>query len=608
MDIEKFRDMFLVEAAEHLQKMAQLLIQLDNDQHDADNVAALFREAHSIKGMAATMEYHQMARLAHHLEDALDACRKEGTISEKLLDRVLDGLDLLEKLLEDIREGRTERDIDAFLASEEVIIELPDDGLESGFRAVGQGLLVELQLKESVGAAGPRYLVLLKRMADFGRIIESRPSEEQLLGGEVPKKLSIRLESELSEVDIRQRLERYSELDRVVFVNESLEAEQQVRKKPGHQTLRVNTELLDHLINLTGELITNRYHLQSALRQQSWQDIDEGVGRMARLIKNLHHQVLKVRMVSLDNLIGRLARSVFELSRTSGKQVQFNVDCADLELDRTIVDELLSPLTHMVRNAVDHGIEEQGTVTFKAWRERDQVLIQVADDGAGIDPHKIREKALGAGLISTTQADNMRDIDLYQLICSSGFSTAEKVTEVSGRGVGMDVVKTAIEKIGGVLLIDSAVGEGTRITLKLPLSMAIIRVLQVDCGGVCMAIPITRVIQTLEVDPQEIKSSGKQLLIPFQDELLPLLSLRKMLNLAKGARRNAIAIVVTEVFGRRVGLVVDRLVGQREIFLQRLPEPFEQIRGCNGATILGDGSIVFLLDLQSLLEKRRAAA
>ncbi len=607
MDIEKFRDMFLVETAEHLQTMEQLLIQLDNDQHDADNVAALFREAHSIKGMAATMEYHQMARLAHHLEDALDACRKEGTIGEKLLDRVLDGLDLLEKLLEDIREGRCERDIDAFLASEEVVIELPDDGLES-VKAVGQGLLVELQLKESVGAAGPRYLVLLKRMADFGRVIESRPSEEQLLGGEVPKKLRVRLESELSEEDIRHRLERYSELDGVDFVNESFEAEQQARKKTSHQTLRVNTELLDHLINLTGELITNRYHLQSALRQQSWQDIDEGVGRMARLIKNLHHQVLKVRMVSLDNLIGRLARSVFELSRTSNKQVRFNVDCADLELDRTIVDELLNPLTHMVRNAVDHGIKEQGTVTFKAWRERDQVLIQVADDGAGIDPDKVREKALRVGLISATQADNMRDIDLYQLIFSSGFSTAEKVTEVSGRGVGMDVVKTAIEKIGGVLLIDSVVGEGTRITLKLPLSMAIIRVLQVDCGGVCMAIPITRVIQTLEVESQEIKSSGKQLLISFQDELLPLLSLRKMLNLAKGTRRSSIAIVVTEVFGRRVGLVVDRLVGQREIFLQRLPEPFEQIRGCNGATILGDGSIVFLLDLQSLLEKRRAAA
>ena len=608
MDIAKFREMFLAESAEHLELMADILVQLDSDPEDRDGIDALFREAHSIKGMSATMEHAEMAKLAHHLEDRLDGCRQLGRISGVEIDWLLEAVDLLEALLGDIRSERSERSIEDFIFSTlentEQETNSEDKKKTSDPVVPGLGQLIQLQLQETVAAPGPRFLVLLKRLADFGAILESVPSAAEILHGAAPRRLLVRLDSAMSPEQIYQQLQKYSELQEITFPDET-EEEKPRKKYSSNNTVRVSTELLDDFINLAGELITNRYLLQNAVRRRNWQELDEGVGQLARLVKNLHHQVLQVRMVSLENLIGRLSRTVHDLSRNSGKEIQLKVEGGGIELDRAIVEELTDPLSHMVRNAVDHGIEQRGTVFIKAWRERDQVLLQVADDGRGIDPEKIRQRALEKGLLTPAQAKTIRDYELFQLICLPGFSTAEEVSETSGRGVGMDVVKTAVERVGGLLLIDSVVGEGTRITLKLPLSLAIIRVLIIACAEARMALPITRVIQTVEVAPAEVQSSGKQLMIHYQDEVLPLLSLRKILKMPKGSHRDLISLVITEVQGRKVGLVVDRLVGQREVFVQRLPAPFDQLRGCGGGTMLGDGRIIFLLDLQSLLEKYR---
>ncbi len=415
----------------------------------------------------------------------------------------------------------------------------------------------------------------------------------------------VQLETDTSPEEISQQLEKYSELQTISFPVAEEEKENKPKNKPIEKTVRISTELLDHFINLTGELITNRYQLQNALKKQNWNELDEGVGQLTRLVKNLHHQVLQVRMVSLESLAGRLSRTVHDLSRSSEKEVSFQTDGMKIELDRAIVEELTDPLIHMIRNAIDHGIEKSGTVSIRAWRERDQVLIEIADDGGGIDLEKIRERALEVGLLTPLQAKSIRNYDLLQLICQPGFSTVEEVNETSGRGVGMDVVKTAVEHVGGILLIDSTAGKGTRFTLKLPLSLAIIRVLIVECADIRMAMPITRVVQTVEIAASEVQSSGKQLMIHYQNELLPLLSLRKILKLPKGGHFDPISVVITEVLGRRIGLVVDQLVRQQEVFIQRLPAPFDQIRGCSGGTILGSGEIIFLLDLQSLFERRR---
>ena len=611
MDIEKYRKMFLSEAAEHLEQMAGMLVAVEADPQDRDGIDALFREAHSIKGMAATMSYEATARLAHHLEDELAHCREQGEVSAVLIDRLLAGVDLLEGLLQDIAEGQSEREVDSFISGSEPLseIELEPVAAPEEDTAVcdlaGDGTLIRLQLDSSVVASGPRLLVLLQRLAEFGTLLEAEPSEEKLLQGATSRSLLVRLATQVSQEDIRQRLQCYRELSDIEFPAEEREDPRRKPVKSSASTVRVDTDLLDRFINLTGELITNRYMLQSAAAERNWREMNEGLGLLARLVKNLHHQVLQVRMMPLDSVTGRLPRAVRDLCRSSGKEVQFEIDGAGIELDRAILEELTDPLTHMIRNAIDHGIEQRGRVQVRAWRERDQVLIQVADNGCGIDPDQIRQRALERNLINPAQAETMRDYDVLQLICQPGFSTVDQVTETSGRGVGMDVVKTAVEKLGGVLLIDSEPGNGTRMTMKLPLSVAIIRVLLIECAGCLLGLPITRVLQTVEVAPEEVQTSGKQLVIKLHGELLPLLSLRKILRQPKGPAQNPLPLVVTEVFGRKVGLVIDRLAGQQEVFVQPLPSPFDRLRGHSGGAILGDGRILFLIDLQSMLEKRR---
>jgi two-component system chemotaxis sensor kinase CheA len=376
------------------------------------------------------------------------------------------------------------------------------------------------------------------------------------------------------------------------------------RRDEGPRTVRVRTELLDRFINLTGELITSRYMLQGAARQGQLGEVKAGLNQLARLITDLHHHVLQVRMMPVDSITGRLPRVVRDLARKTGKEVALTIEGEEVELDRAILEELADPLVHMVRNAVDHGIEARGTISVRAWREKDLVLVEVADDGRGMDPGLIRRKIVEKGLLTPAQVKVLRDRDVLLWVCHPGFSTAAVVTETSGRGVGMDVVKSAVENLGGVLDIQSQPGKGTRMVLQLPLSVAIIQVLLVECAGHTVAIPITRVLRTLEVQRHEVRSSGRQLVITRDEELIPLLSLRKILGLPVGAHGAGIQMIVTELRGRQVGLVVDRLTGQREVFVQALNFPLNQMAGVTGATILGDGRIVFLLDPQTLLDTR----
>jgi two-component system chemotaxis sensor kinase CheA len=315
----------------------------------------------------------------------------------------------------------------------------------------------------------------------------------------------------------------------------------------------------------------------------------------------------------MESLMERLPRVVRDIARKSGKKVELHIEGKDIELDRVIVEEMADPLVHLLRNCVDHGIEmpeerassgkpEKGLVTIRAMRERDQVIVNINDDGRGMNAEKIRNKAIEKGILTQEKAAGLGDRDIYALVCHPGLSTAEKVTDVSGRGVGMDTVKNSVDSMGGSLDIDSAPGKGTSITIKLPLSVAIIQVLLVKVGNYTSAIPINKVIQTLEVEKSELRRSQRKLAVMVQDELVPLLSLRKILGAEKAeARDSLVPIVITEIKNRKVGLVVDGLVGQQEAFIKPLEPPLTWTKGLSGATILGNGSIIFVLDIPNLL-------
>jgi two-component system chemotaxis sensor kinase CheA len=619
MDMTKYREMFLSETREHLNNMSRLVITLEKDPSDREGIDSLFRDVHSIKGMAASMGYAHTAELAHHLEDLMDGFRKSGTVPETAVDRLLEGVDLLEGLLEDLGAEKPEREVADFLSSNAPGAAFHGHSPERGtnpsavlrnetaaVQAPAAEEIVQVTVHLAADAAAPaaRALLILRELGAIGTIHSSKPDEEMLRRGGPVGRLILWLQTKNTEAQIERLVSGMADVEKISFTEDRrAEAHPSPRREDASRTVRVRTDLLDRFINLTGELITSRYMLQSASREEQWPMIREGLDQLNRLIADLHHHVLQVRMMQLKSITGHLPRLVRDLCRKSGKDIQLRLEGEEVELDRAILEELADPLVHMVRNAIDHGIEKTGAVTVTARREKDLVLLQVADNGRGMDAGIIRKKAVERGLLSPAQAKALRERDLLQLVCHPGFSTAEKVTETSGRGVGMDVVKSAAESLGGTLEISSEPGRGTRVLLKLPLSVAIIQVLLVECSGHTLAIPITRVLRTLVISREEIRSSGRQMVLRQGEDVIPLLSLRKILRLPARSSAGSIPVVITEIHGRKAGLVVDCLSGQREVFVKSLAFPLDRLSGISGATVLGDGSVVFIIDPQSLLEE-----
>lgn len=345
--------------------------------------------------------------------------------------------------------------------------------------------------------------------------------------------------------------------------------------------------------------------LNTATTSRNWDDLTQTLSQTSRLLDDLHHHVLQARLMPLESITGRLPRIVRDLSRKTDKKVTLQLTGAEVGIDRAVLEELTDPLVHLVRNAIDHGIEQEGIVTVSARREKDLVLVEVADDGKGMDADQLRQKAVDRGLMTTPQANNLSDRDALMLVCQPGFSTAEAITETSGRGVGMDVVKAAVGNLGGTLEILSAPGQGTRFQMRLPLSISIIKILLVSCAGHPMAIPITRVQRTLDLPTSEIQSSGQKRVFSIDEEVISLYSLNDALGLPEVAAGETTWVILTEVQGRRIGLQVDHFLGQREAFVKSLGFPLNLLTGLSGATVEGDGQIVFIVDPSSLLEDRQ---
>lgn len=612
MDMSRYRSLFFAEAREHLDTMGRLLVALEKNGADREGIDALFREAHSVKGMAAAMGFERTAELSHALEDLLDGLRRAGRAAPAQIDRLLAGVDLLSGLVEDLREGRAERDITAFVNGARALAPEPQtsgsgpDSDAAGAPAPTQReWQIALELAPGTPAPAARLLLIHHRIGAWGRILSSSPDAAALAAGEGRHSLQLRLQSERDAEELQTLLRAFSEISRLRVEPPREERERlPSRREEQARTVRVRTEVLDEFIHLAGEMITNRHRLQMAEKGRDWQELRGGIDSMARLVTDLRHHTLRVRMTPLGGITGHLPRLVRDLARKNGKEVAFAVEGEELELDRAILEELADPLVHLVRNAVDHGIDKRGRVQVRAGRDKDLALIEVSDDGRGIDPEALRRKAVADGLLSPAQARALRDRDALQLICRPGFSTAAAVTSTSGRGVGMDVVKNAVENLGGSLEILSAPGAGTCMRLRLPLSVAIIQVLMVECDGCRLGIPFTRVLRLLSLGREEIQSSGRKLVTRLGDEVLPLLSLRKILRRPAVHLPGAIPVVVTEAQGRRFGLVVDALVGQREIFVKPLDYPLNRLSGISGGSILGDGQILFLIDPHQLLHER----
>lgn len=541
MDMSQYRDLFVSESKGHIQIFNELIVRLEDGAADQAAIDELFRHAHSLKGMAATMQYQAIADLAHRMEDLLSKVRSGAfSFSPGLADILLEGSDALTAMI--------------------AAIEADDERL-------------------------PDSTDLVNRLAGFDA------------AGNPPPPAAFTPDAEPG-TDNRDQA--------------APAPDHQSRHTDSFKSVRVRTETLDRLVNITGELLTTRYRLADRALHCEGTQLEEPLKRLSMLLRELRDEVFQARMLPFSFVADRFPRLVRDLSRKQGKEILFQVEGKEIELDRGVLEEISEPLVHILRNAVDHGMEMPeeriavgkpglGTIRIVVTRDKDCVNIVIADDGRGMAPGRIADKAVEKGMISREQANALTRHEAFMLICAPGFSTAETVSDISGRGVGMDAVKVAVHALGGGLAIESEMGRGSRFLLRLPISVSIIHALLVECGPLTVSFPVNAVKRTIELRREEIFEERKQSFFMLDGRQVPLRSLSRLLGQAPVPDARAfVPAVVIEMGDTMVGLAADRLLGQREIFVKPLGIPLSRIKGLTGGAITGDGRIVYVIDATAL--------
>jgi two-component system chemotaxis sensor kinase CheA len=471
---------------------------------------------------------------------------------------------------------------------------------------------IKVKLKDDCVFKSVRAVMVLKNLDKIGEIVNTAPEVRDIEDEKFDLSFTVFFATKENQEKIRKAVESVSEVESVDILTLSQPSlKTPTLSKP--QTVRVDIGRLDKLMNLVGELVIDKIRLIRIGSIHEIPELTETIAHLDRLITDVQDEVMQARLVPVDLIFNRFPRMVRDLARVENKKIDFTVEGTEIEVDRTILDKISDPLIHLLRNAVDHGIEsaternkagksETGLIRLTASREKEHVVIEVSDDGKGIDPDQILDMAIKKGIATLEEGVKLNDREKLMLICAPGLSTYKKATDVSGRGVGMDVVKTTMESLGGMIAIDSEKGGGTKVILKLPLTMAIARGLLVMVGEETFIVPLANVQEIVSVKAYDVKTIKGQEAISLRGEVVPLIRLDRALeiNLNEDPKSEFDALLV-EVGGKRAGLVVDCLVGQQETVIKSLDDYLKGVKGYAGATILGDGKVAFILDVASLL-------
>lgn len=654
--MSKYKALFVEESREHLSELNRLLVVLEGSGEPAPLIDDIFRHAHSIKGMAASMQYDAIVTLAHRIEDVVGARRASGGGFERqLIDLLLRGVDALSSQVETVE---ADREIDAHddLVNELVEASTPDstppepERKRSTKKAAEKASnpkereqskttsrpasasepargarTVSVTLDGECKTPGVRLFLVHKKLAELASVVSCVPSLDDMKRGQVAGRWAqFTVGPGQDDGALRDALLRVGEVEAVeiatadeVAVGPAPRAQEAaVDAAVSSATVRVRTDTLDSLIDNVGELYILRERLENLLAEAVEPELRTTLDTLSAQIREVHSQVLTVRMTPMRTLTGRYPRMVRDLARSLGKEVELEIEGAEIELDRAVLDGLDSPLVHTLRNAVDHGIEsaderlksgkpEAGTIRIVASRDRDTVVVVIEDDGRGLDAEALRQHAVDNGLMAAAQAEALSARDCYFLICAPGFSTKAEVTGVSGRGVGMDAARAKIESFGGSLDIESEKGRRTRFIFRLPLTVAIINALLVDAGRRLFAIPVSKVVAVRDATEDTIKEAGGRVYLSFRHALAPVFPLWELLQLHSDERPEH--IVVIEDGRDLIAVSVDRVVGYHEVVVKPLGDPLDRLELFAGATILGDGQPILILDLPKAVRMRAAA-
>ncbi len=652
---EELFSIFLEEVHEILETLDQSLVQLEREPHNVALIQGIFRAAHTLKGSSGAMGLKNVASLTHAMEDVLDKVRTNAIdVNADVADALLKALDYLHGFENSLKEGKGEGKVnDKFI---EIVNELKNIASGTGVISIktsndteslgklpGGQLAVLVDITLDCQMPGIRAYMVIREMEKLGEIHKTVPSREQIDAGVIGHRLLMAVTSECPEEIIRQKLSIVSEIEWVrvassdsgtIFTldmparNKKQVVEETENNSVGvgivqqQQTVRVNVDILDNIMNLVGELVLSRTRMvqikddlgEAHPQDERLLDLDIVTQQLGSVVSELHAQVLQARMLPVSSLFNRYPRMIRDICRTMNKDVDFQISGENELLDRSVIEKLVDPLTHLLRNAVDHGMEmpdereamgkpRTGTVKLTAQRQEESVLISITDDGPGINSERLIEKAIAAGIINHERASTMSPNETFSLIFASGLSTAKSVSDVSGRGVGMDVVKRNIDAINGIVMVESEQGIGTNMTLKIPLTLAILRALVVKVGQTYMALPLSTIEETLNIKKDSISTVRGMAMMQWRDQVVPVIHLIEIMpGCGVPDDLPSFPMIVVQHSDRVAALCVDGIVGHQEIVVKPLGSFVGAIPGIGGSTILGNGKVALIIDVGSLFD------
>ncbi len=611
-EMQEILNDFLTESTEMIDALDQRFIALESDPNNADLLNEIFRAMHSMKGSAGFLGFNHLVDVTHRAESILNKMRQgEMAAVPAVINVILETVDVVKAIMADIRQTGTDNNVPT-----EAMATKLDDVLAGKIGAAGPAAAPASATPEvSTPVAAPVPPTLGEILVEQGAA-----TKEQVFDALAQQHQQGEQKQPLGEILIQAKAITERVLDQALH-----KQEKSPKTSEEDQTIRVETRRLDSVMNLVGELVLGRNRLiklGGILEQNHESDpqvraLGETLTQLNLVTTDLQLAVMKTRMLPIKKVLAKFPRMVRDLSQKLGKQVRLETHGEETELDKSVADKIGDPLVHLVRNAIDHGIEmpterhehgkpSEGALRITASQEGNSIVIRIQDDGKGIPLDKVKAKALSKGLISEAELAAMEPREVVNLIFLPGFSTAEKVTDVSGRGVGMDVVRTNIRKMNGTVEIESEQGKGSLITIKLPLTIAIIQALMVEVERATFAIPLSSVIEAVRITKSDIKTINGREVLHLRDRVLPLLRLAQEFEIPVDPKRDHFNVVVTALGDRRIGVVVDELRSQEEVVIKSIWEYLESIKGISGATITGDGKVVLILDISELVENAHA--
>ena len=681
----QYMDMFLDESHEHLQSLNEGLLRLEENMEEIDAVNDIFRNAHTLKGMSATMGFAKIAELTHEMEDVLDLVRKSQLkLNEDIMDTLFKCLDSLEQMVDSVGNGEAEDVVDvsdlvAKLSSISkgtpapaadgtaaaapaaassggdaaagATLDLDDIDLDVMKKAKEAGMNlfhIKVTLMETCVLKAARSVMVMHALDEVGDVLKSIPPAEDLEQEKFERSFDVLIATSGDVEAMQNAVDTVSEIEDVAVTavdpdkvgkeaapapaaapaaaapaakaapapkkEAGKPAAAPAKKQHQSQSVRVDIEKLDTLMNLMGELVINKVRLEQIGQTHRLSDLMETLEQMDRVTGDLQNIVMKVRMVPVSAVFNRFPRMVRDVSKELGKDINLTIEGEETELDRTVIDEIGDPIMHLLRNSLDHGVESPdkreakgkprtGEVGLIARHEGNNVVIMITDDGAGIDASKIRRKAVEKGMISQSEADSLDDADAVRLIFLPGFSTAEQITDISGRGVGMDVVRSKIEALSGHVDVETHIDEGSVFKIKLPLTLAIIQAMLVRVQEEMYAIPLTSIDSTINIEPSDIQTVQNKEVIVLRGEIIPIIRMEEALQVPHTKDSDEHFVVVVHAGEAKAGIVVDNLIGQQEIVIKTLGNLFAGLKLFGGATVLGDGRVALILDVATMIQQ-----